>query len=767
MDIASSAVTSQELKPDSLPGLVLTRRLGRGGMAVVFEAEQIKLCRRVAVKMIQDSKVNGSLLRERFAQEAFTSGQLSHPGIVQTFEYGEHENRPYLVMEYCSGGSLGDRLRQSADVTMPAREAADLVRQLAQALEFAHSQWPPIVHRDVKPDNVLFTAENQPKLADFGLAKIIGTDDGLTATGDVVGTVTYMAPEQAAGRDVDPRADLYSLGAVLYRLLTGRAPIVGQTMVETLGLLQSQEPVAPRELQPHIPIDLETICLKCLEKEPDRRFATAGFLSDELSRFLAGEPIFSRPIGSLARGLRWMRRHPRDAAFGSVAIFGLLVALAATSVGYWQTTRALNDANTNALHALSVIDDLYVTVSEETLLNQPGMHGLRNDLLKKAQAAYAVFLERPQQFQLARDRLVETQYRLGSVLLDLKSREEAFAALQSAEQLLSDTTAGSVTTEFHQRLQGNIQNALGRYWAEVENLTLARLCFEQAIQCRRELAIRASDSVETQRQLANSLMNLGLASQDLEQEETAINCFEEAQEIRLRQLQASPDHQALKRDLIIGYYNLGRFLKSLDQPDHAVTALATAISQWNDIAEERRRKIDAAFVVAACERELGDILYLWPETANTSDTAQSWYQRAADRLALLVQANPDVVVYQSSWAGVQLQMAKAERESNRFDEALVCLAKAEEVYRSRISIEPRLIADYQLVLEEAVLSLEDVDARRQRVARSLLERALQGLANQRNQGSDSNRVEGIIAFLNQHLKAGPVSPSTTDVKSGD
>ncbi len=302
--------------------------LGRGGMGVVYRARQIALKRVVALKMIRGGEAGADALA-RFRVEAEAVARLRHPHIVQVYEVGEYEGSPYFSMEFVAGGSLRDQL--DGTPWLPARAAA-LIETLARAMEAAHRAG--IVHRDLKPRNVLLdvgAGTTAPKIADFGLAKRLDDDAAQTLTGAVLGTPSYMAPEQASGRprEVGPAADVYALGAILYELLTGRPPFRGATVLETLDQVRHTEPVAVRQLQPKTPRDLETICLKCLAKDPRRRYASAAELADDLRRFQDGAPVRSRPVNVWERAGKWVRRRPTLAALWAA---GILLALAAVGV---------------------------------------------------------------------------------------------------------------------------------------------------------------------------------------------------------------------------------------------------------------------------------------------------------------------------------------------------------------------------------------------------------------------------------------------------
>jgi WD40 repeat protein len=308
----------------AVPGYEVLGLLGEGGMAVVYRARHVGLDRPVALKLLR----GGSGTRmARFRAEALADARLQHPNIVQIFEIGEHQGQPYLALELLEGGSLEVKI---AGKPHAPRAAAELVAVVARAIQHAHTRG--VVHRDLKPGNLLLTADGTPKIADFGLAKFLQTTDGHTQEGDVLGTPRYMAPEQTTGapEGVGPAADIYSLGVILYEMLTGRAPVQAPTPVETLLLVRTQEPVPPSRLQPRLPRDLETICLKCLQKEPGRRYPNAEELADDLERFLGGKPIRARPVGIPEKAIMWVRRNPYVAlllALLALAVFGGLAGV--------------------------------------------------------------------------------------------------------------------------------------------------------------------------------------------------------------------------------------------------------------------------------------------------------------------------------------------------------------------------------------------------------------------------------------------------------
>src|SRR5262245_47581747 len=396
---AAQAFDSAPRCPE-IEGYELMGELGRGGMGVVYKARQIKLNRIVALKMIRTGLLAGSHELSRFRREAEVVAQLQHPHIVQIHEVGEARGWPYLALEFVDGTSLDKVL---GGKPQPIEAAARLIETLARAMHYAHLRG--VVHRDLKPANVLLgsatgsrdssgkspssgpkgqgsgpktpgsgpkspssgaksqeqtrnlsasqTLDASPlspdfaKITDFGLAKSLepGTE-GPTHTGDVLGTPSYMAPEQAGGKpsDVSFAADIYSLGAILYEMLTGRPPFVAETMVETLLLVRTQEPSSPSRLRPNLPRDLVTICLTCLIKQPSRRYSTALELADDLRHFLQHEPIHARPIGLVERGVKWARRRPAAATLIATVLLVSVLGFLFVSWQLGKTAAALADA---------------------------------------------------------------------------------------------------------------------------------------------------------------------------------------------------------------------------------------------------------------------------------------------------------------------------------------------------------------------------------------------------------------------------------------
>jgi hypothetical protein len=392
----------------TIPGYQVLDELGHGGMGVVYRARQLGANRLVALKVIRAAESSRPEDLLRFLIEGETLARLRHPNIVQVYEVGTHDGQPFLALEYVDGGTLAE---VAAASPMPARAAAALVETLARAVHAAHQCG--IVHRDLKPANILLAREKEgsgssgvgdpagvgtPKVADFGLAKPVAGGSGLTRTGQVLGTPSYMAPEQAtAAANVGVPADVHALGAILYELLAGRPAFRADSPWETMMQVVHQAPAPPSRWRPGLPRDLEVIGLKCLEKDPARRYPSADALADDLRRWLAGEPVRARPAGAARRAWMWCRRRPALAALAGGLAAALIVGVAGIAV-QWRRAEAnlaeasvqrrraeasLADASARLALAMGAIEGYYTGISQDVLLKQPELADLRRSLLRQ------------------------------------------------------------------------------------------------------------------------------------------------------------------------------------------------------------------------------------------------------------------------------------------------------------------------------------------------------------------------------------------------
>ncbi len=414
--LATPGLQAATLDPRRLGRFEIRRELGRGGFGVVFLAFDPKLGREVALKVPRPEAIMNPELRARFQREARVAAGLDHPNLVPVYDAGEEGAVCYIASPYCPGTTLSAWLKERGEPA-PSRLAARLLLLLADAVEYAHRRG--ILHRDLKPGNVMLSPlvstgqshsgtgadalDFQPRIMDFGLAKVLQDDsepatlDQRTQSGAIVGTPRYMAPEQAGGqaRGIGPATDVHALGAILYELLIGRPPFQGDSAVETLVMVRTQEPVALRRLRPGVPRDLETICLKCLHKDPRKRYASAGALAGDLGRFLNGQPIQARPTPGWERLLKWAQRRPALAALTGVSALALVVVLAVVllySVRLQRQRDATEERRREAVASLQkarqAADLMLTRVAEEKLLDVPNMTPLRRRLLEDALQVY-------------------------------------------------------------------------------------------------------------------------------------------------------------------------------------------------------------------------------------------------------------------------------------------------------------------------------------------------------------------------------------------
>ena len=649
----------------------LVDTIAKGGMGVVYKARHVKLNRIVALKMILSGKFADDLEVQRFYSEAEAAAKLRHPNIVGIHDIGECEGQHYFSMDYIEGKSLADLLKDNA---LPPRQAAELMRTIATAMHFAHTEG--IVHRDLKPSNILLDAAGSPLITDFGLAKQVQGGSGqsqMTIAGTVVGTPSYMPPEQAAGRIelINVRSDVYSLGAILYEMLSGRPPFRGTGVVETLRQVQEVEPVALRVLNKNIPRDLETICHKCLQKEPSKRYATAGELADELGRYLRGEPILAQPIGPVARGWRWCKRNPVVATTSAAALLGLVSALGATTVGYVKTSAALAESEESHRQAMEAVNDLFTQVSENTLLNKPGLQPLRKELLGRALIYYQRFLKQRAGDPSVQDELASAHFRIGLITEAIESTDKALPLYETArsmqERLVKQTPQNPARLEAY----GNTLNALGTALATKKQHGKAQETFVAAAGVRTTLTQLAPNNSEYRRLLANTYMNLGVSLRGSGQPEKARERFVQAQQIRQAALKTDPDNWKLRRDLGKGHYGLGNLARQQDQLADAQGHFEQAAQEFEYVVAKDPADLDNRRLLSVCYRLLGDLA-----SAEVVAAARQWYDQAHSRLKPLAEQNPEVVDYQVELAGLELNRGYLDSDDGQSEAAILSFTEA-------------------------------------------------------------------------------------------
>jgi serine/threonine-protein kinase len=574
-----------------IPGYEILGVLGQGGMGLVFQAEDLSLKRRVALKVMRPETGEKVGARERFLREARAAAAVRHEHVVTIHHVGETDGVPFLVMEYVPGPTLAALLEQ--DQRLEPRRAAELVEQVADGLAAAHAAG--LVHRDVKPSNILLDpVTGRAKLTDFGLARGGAAAAGLTQEGVLAGTPAYMSPEQARGQaGLDGRTDLYSLGATLYEALTGELPFRG-TPAMLLQQIVQEEPRPPRRLNDAIPRDLETVCLKAMAKEPGRRYATAAELADDLRRFLASEPVRARPAGLVERGWRWCRRNPR-LAFLSAAL--AVVFLAGVSGIVWQWRRAeasaaqartvAETAERNLREALDVVDRYLVRVSEHRLLNESGMQPLRRELLETASGFLRRFVASHRDNHELRGEWARCVFRLAGVTLLTEGPRPAIALYQ---QVLPA----------QQELLAEAPDDVGR------RIALAMTWCNLGIACERDgqadkaeeaygqvlrLAEGGHDEPGCQMAMARAHINRGKLLGVKRQPDRQVEEYQRAQAICARLVERGQELPDSRRGLAITYNNLGDLLGSQGRWQEAEASLNQACELWERMGQDDARDL--------------------------------------------------------------------------------------------------------------------------------------------------------------------------------
>jgi len=648
--------------PGPFGGFELLEELGRGGMGVVYKARQQTPDRIVALKLVRRDRLD-SLPRDsqtsaldRFAQESQAAAKLMHDHIATVYEVGQVDSEPFYSMQFVEGASLGEILR---DGPLSGRQAAEYLQPIAQAVQAAHDQG--VLHRDLKPQNILIeAATDRPLVVDFGLAKLAQSDEELTTAGEVMGSPPYMSPEQTVDSSrIKGCADVYGLGATLYHAITGRPPFQAATPIETIRQVIDSQPVPPRELNAAIDRDLETICLKCLEKEPDRRYATAGELADDLKRYLEDRPIVARPVGRIGRFHRWCRRNPVVASLAGATVFALFLAAVVGIYGYISTSAALGEAEIalgkserSLGHARDVVHRFFTLVSEEKLLNQPGMQPLQQELLTEALKYYRRFLEDHADDPALRDELALMNFRAGRITEKLQSPTEALPYYERAVAMQMSLLA--TTPEDRTRLEalGNSQNALGRAQTRRNKIESAKTAFKAALEIRQKLHTMDPYDIEPARTLANTKMNLGLAFKMEGNFQKAEPYYKQANELRDEILWEHPDHIETLRDAAMGYFNHGALVGEMEGESSAEWLFDSASRIFKSIREREPRDLNNQLRLISSLRILAAIYF----TNLQEEDAKRYYREALEIAETLTRNNPEIPEYQSILASIHLDL---------------------------------------------------------------------------------------------------------------
>jgi tetratricopeptide (TPR) repeat protein len=628
-------------------GYEILEMVGRGGMGVVYRARQIDLDRVVAFKQIQGDI--GADDMARFRAEASAMARLKHPNIVQVYDVGEQDARPYIACEFIDGGLD----RYLTGEPLPFRAACRLVATLAGAVQAAHDQG--VVHRDLKPSNVLMAGGNPgssnppgesfweravPKVADFGLAKLLDEDQTCTRSGALVGTPAYMAPEQAGGRgdEVGPRTDVYALGVILYETLTGRRPFQGSTITETLELVRTAEPVPPRRCRGGLPRDVDIICLKCLEKDPRHRYATAAELADDLERLLAGEPIRARPVPAAERALKWVRRRPALAGLLLMAALAVSAGVAGTTWHVHRLRAEVERANKSEAEAMLSFRQGYQALDHvireltDASSHSPAWRELNNRIWTQSLGFFEGVLKDADEsnpevrlakgmlliytgslhvcqgqseralddFRLSRERLQaierqqpgnpEVRYHLahchfwtGTAQYDLKQTAQAERSYGRAIEIESDLLAAGASFERLKHRLARTREALAGLYFHSDRKEMAGREYEAALSLRREIAARDPLDNENRARFCEAAEQLVWRYLEKSQRDRAEACLQEAVRIAGDDASQSLWIKAAVAELH-RRWSLLEFEKG--QLDRAVEHCSLAVAKLHDIKSQ-------------------------------------------------------------------------------------------------------------------------------------------------------------------------------------
>jgi serine/threonine-protein kinase len=713
-------------------GYEILGTLGRGAMGIVFKARQPGLKRLVALKMI----LSGDHAQEqeliRFRGEAEAVARLQHPNIVQIYEIGEDAGRPFFSMEFVEGESLAKKI---AGTPQPPREAARIVQILATAMQAAHQK--NIIHRDLKPANVLMAVDGTPKITDFGLAKTLEEHTGQTYSGTILGTPSYMAPEQAEGRveDIGPRSDVYSLGAVLYELLTGRAPFKAGSVLDTLEQVRTMEPVAPIQFAPSVPRDLETIALKCLQKDPARRYDTAIALAQDLGRFLAGEPILARPISSSERLWRWCRRNPRVALLSGLVVLAVLAWATTTSVlairikdqkdkteiarldATQNAERAENNAamaNLNAAEAqknaaraeknaltaqrnhqlaVSRMLDLGEKLQKRLSVRRMGtgleMRGVRDDLLKLLRETVLSLSKDLDGTDVTTFAMAAAHQQLGDLLVRIGLGEEALDQFRKAHKLVKEVVSAQPENDKARANLAVMLFRLGDAALDLQGDAEGALKYHQAAyDLLKEIADhpRSGDYtiVDNKRLLSHAALKLGksnLARGDLA---AANRCFEEALTFRQFWLEKNPKSSSVESYISEAYLWLGITAGREGKVAQATKDFEKCLELCESLATRHPKDISFKADLAEIYGYRGDIQLRFDQP----DEAARSYQKSRENLLVVLNHDTEDTSHQSLTALTHERLAAIAAGSQKAEEATKRLQEALKIREEMLQIEP-------------------------------------------------------------------------------
>jgi tetratricopeptide (TPR) repeat protein/predicted Ser/Thr protein kinase len=675
-----------DLPTGSFGDYELFGEVARGGMGVVYRARQKSLNRIVALKMILAGQFAGPDEVRRFRAEAEAVALLDHPHILPVYEVGDRDGRHFFAMKFVDGGSLAGAVKK---LSGEPRAALELLVKVCKAVHFAHQRG--ILHRDLKPANVLLDRDGTPFVADFGLAKWLEGDDSQTMTGTVVGTPSYIAPEQArAERPLTTAADVYSLGAILYELLTGRPPFRGDSTLATLQMVQEEDPVRPTDITPTLDRDLETIALKCLQKDPARRYGSAQALADDLNRWLRGEPIAARPVTASERAMKWARRRPAVAAL-TVALGVVTIASVIGLVGMFRQSEARrveaeaqrDEAREQRQRTRQALDDMIGDQSLDWLTTQKKLLPEQRKFLERALAYYREFAAQAGSDDEARHLVARANHRVGRILGSLGQPAEAEVPLRRATELYAELAAADPTNAEYRKDLTNCHTGLVNILQSLDRHAEAEASCRAAVDLEEQLMAELPANPDRRKSLARAYHNLATTQKQRGQGAAAEPAYRKALDLESKLAAEFPKNSGYREDLARSYNNLAVLLEDLNRPTEAEAAYRAAIDVLDRLAADHPGVAEYRKLQAGARGNLGAML----DDQDKRAAAEKEYRAAIAINERLAAEYPSLPLYRLTLATNHFNLANSFADAGRVREA-------EVDYRIAITLQEKLVADH-------------------------------------------------------------------------